>query len=211
MFKQFLPALRVTIVLALLTGIIFPLLVTGIAQVVFPKKANGSLVRSPDGTILGSKLIGQNFTQAKYFHPRPSAAGLGYAGEASGGTNLGPTSNKLINGTPADPKTKTDAFPGIKQLAEAYRKENGLGTNAIVPVDAVTRSASGLDPDISQANAFLQASRVAKARNMSTDQIIAFVIRDKKERDLMVLGEPRINVLQLNLALDAAAQNRISK
>ncbi len=203
MLKEVLPALRMTIILALLTGLAFPLFITAVSQLMFAEQANGSLVRSANGKVIGSRLLAQRFESAKYFHPRPSAAGAGYAGEASGGTNLGPTSSKLIMGIPDDPATKADeSFAGIKQLAESYRKENDLPVNAPVPVDAVTRSASGLDPDISESNALLQVSRVAKARNLSAENVTNMIHKSKMERELGILGEPRINVLLLNLALD---------
>jgi K+-transporting ATPase ATPase C chain len=203
MLKEVLPALRMTIILALLTGLAFPLFITAVSQLMFAEQANGSLVRSANGKVIGSRLLAQRFESAKYFHPRPSAAGAGYAGEASGGTNLGPTSSKLIMGIPDDPATKADeSFAGIKQLAESYRKENDLPVNAPVPVDAVTRSASGLDPDISESNALLQVARVAKARNLSAENVTNMVHKSKMERELGILGEPRINVLLLNLALD---------
>jgi K+-transporting ATPase ATPase C chain len=204
MLKEIMTAIKATLVLALLTGIIFPLVITGIAQLVFPEQSNGSLIKNEKNVIIGSKLIGQSFNKPQYFHPRPSAAGSGYAGEASGGTNLGPTSAKLILGSKDDPKTKDvdESFDGIKQLAEKYRQENNLAADAKVPVDAVTRSGSGLDPDISNANAILQAPRVAKARNLPQDTVIDFVHRASEGRQLGFLGEPRVNVLMLNLALD---------
>jgi K+-transporting ATPase ATPase C chain len=202
MLKELIPALRITLVLALLTGLAFPLLITMLSQVIFPDQANGSLVKV-DGKVVGSKLLAQSFESPKYFHPRPSAAGSGYAGEASGGTNLGPTSAKLIDGIADDPATKTDeSFLGIKQLAENYRKENGLSAETPVPVDAVTRSASGLDPDISEANALLQADRVAKARQLKLDAVTELIHKYKSNRDLQILGEPRLNVLTINLAMD---------
>jgi len=202
MLKELIPAVRMTLILALLTGLAFPLLITVISQVIFPDQANGSLIRS-NGKVIGSKLIAQGFASPKYFHPRPSAAGSGYAGEASGGTNLGPTSSKLIMGIADDPATKADeSFAGIKQLAEAYRKDNELDAKATIPVDAVTRSASGLDPDISEANAMLQAPRIAKARNVKLEAITEIIRKCKIERDLGILGEPRLNVLTINLALD---------
>jgi len=205
MMKQALIAFRATLVLALLTGIVFPLFITAIAQVLFPYQANGSLVLDRAGKILGSSLIGQTFVQPKYFHPRPSAAGSGYAGEGSSGTNLGPTSAKLILGQKDDPTTKDvdESFAGIKQLAETYRTENGLPPNYLVPVDAVTRSGSGLDPDISVENAFLQAPRVAKARNISEARVKELVQKHIEGRQLGFLGEPRVNVLMLNLDLDS--------
>jgi K+-transporting ATPase ATPase C chain len=149
-------------------------------------------------------LIGQSFTGPGYFHPRPSAAGAGYDAANSGGTNLGPTSAKLVNGVQDNPATKdTDgSFAGIKQLAQSYRKENGLPSGAPVPADAVTRSASGLDPDISPANAYLQAARVAKARGIPLDQIKRLIHEHTTGRQLGFLGEPRVNVLALNTALD---------
>ncbi|MFN8551453.1 MAG: K(+)-transporting ATPase subunit C [Candidatus Obscuribacterales bacterium] len=203
MLKELIPAFRMTFVLALLTGLVFPLLITAVSQAIFPEKANGSLVRNDKGTVVGSALLAQKFEAPKYFHPRPSAAGSGYAGEASGGTNLGPTSTKLIMGIADDPNTKADeSFAGIKQLAESYRKENELDPNAAVPVDAVTRSASGLDPDISEANAMMQAPRVARARNLKADDVKAMIRKYRTDRDLQILGEPRLNVLTINMALD---------
>ncbi|RTL39240.1 MAG: K(+)-transporting ATPase subunit C [Candidatus Melainabacteria bacterium] len=203
MLKELIPALRMTFVLALLTGLIFPLFITAVSQALFPEKANGSLVRNNKGDVVGSALLAQKFEAPKYFHPRPSAAGSGYAGEASGGTNLGPTSTKLIMGIADDPNTKADeSFAGIKQLAESYRKENELDPNAAVPVDAVTRSASGLDPDISEANAMMQAPRVARARNLKADDVKAMIRKYRTDRDLQILGEPRLNVLTINMALD---------
>lgn len=207
MLKQIIPALRMTLVLAILTGLAFPLLITAVAQVLYADKANGSLVRDNAGKVIGSKLLAQKFESAKYFHPRPSAAGSGYAGEASGGTNLGPTSSKLLVGVPDDPSTKADeSFAGIKQLAESYRKENSLGANQAIPVDAVTRSASGLDPDISEANALMQAPRVANARNLKLDAITDMIHKYKTDRDFQILGEPRVNVLTINMALDNIKQ-----
>jgi K+-transporting ATPase ATPase C chain len=179
-----------TVVLTVLLGIVYPLIMTGIGQVVFPSQANGSLVRDSSGNIVGSALLAQAFSQPQYFHPRPSAAGSdGYDATASGGSNLGPTNQKLID--------------TVQQRSDAYRAENGLTADARVPVDAVTASASGLDPDISPANALLQVSRVAAARGLSQDQVRAIVDQYTEGRTLLVLGEPRVNVLKLNLALDA--------
>jgi K+-transporting ATPase ATPase C chain len=208
MRKQLLPALRATIVLAALTGLIFPLVMTGIAQALFPEQANGSLIVGKDGKVIGSRLIGQRFTRPEYFHPRPSAAGSGYDATASSGTNLGPTSRKLIAGVPDDPATKEtdESYAGVRQLAEAYRKENGLPAGARVPVDAVTRSSSGLDPHISPANAALQAPRVARARNMTPDAVMDQVRQHTEGRTFGILGEPRVNVLMLNLALDQSGR-----
>ena len=177
------------VVLTILLGIIYPLVMTGVAQVLFPSQANGSLVRDGSGNVIGSAILGQNFTQPQYFHPRPSAAGSdGYDATASGGSNLGPTNQKLID--------------AVKDRTDAYRQENSLAADAPVPVDAVTTSASGLDPDISPANALIQAARVAKARNLSEDQVRSLVNQHTEGRTLFVLGEPRVNVLKLNLALD---------
>jgi K+-transporting ATPase ATPase C chain len=178
-----------TVVLTVLLGIVYPLIMTGIAQAVFPSQANGSLVRDGSGNVVGSALLAQAFTQPRYFHPRPSAAGAnGYDATASGGSNLGPTNQKLID--------------TVQSNADAYRQENGLASDAQVPVDAVTASASGLDPDISPANALLQIHRVAAARGLSDDQVRALVNQYTEGRTLFVLGEPRVNVLKLNLALD---------
>jgi potassium-transporting ATPase KdpC subunit len=194
MFRQLLITLRLTIVLAIVTGIILPLILAGVARVILPEQAAGSLLRQADGRIVGSRLIGQTFTRAEYFHSRPSAAGAGYAAEASSGTNLGPTSAKLIEGT--------KDFSSVKQLAEQYRKENGLDAKSVVPVDAVTRSGSGLDPDISPDNALLQVVRVAKARNLPEVSVTNLVKAHVEGRQLGFLGEPRVNVLLLNLELD---------
>ena len=202
--------LRTAIVMVLaftvLTGLVFPLAITAAARVLFPHQAEGSLVRAGD-RVVGSELIGQNFAGPGYFHPRPSAAGAGYDAGASGGTNLGPPSAKLLKGVPDDPKTPDtdESFAGVPQLAEAYRQANGLPAGAPVPADAVTRSASGLDPHISPANATLQGARVARARRLPEDAVRRLVARNTEGRTLGFLGEPRVNVLRLNLALDAAA------
>jgi potassium-transporting ATPase KdpC subunit len=182
-------AIRMTILTAVLLGLIYPLAMTGIAQVVFPGAANGSLVKV-NGRVVGSGLIGQQFTAAKYFQPRPSAAGNGYDGMASSFSNLGPTNAKLIARVKADVGKQLGANPGLR-----------LGA---VPVDMVTTSASGLDPDITVANARAQAPRVAAARGMSLPSVLALVARNTTGRQLGFLGEPRVNVLRLNLALDAA-------
>jgi len=182
-------AVLLTVVLTVLLGIVYPLLMTGISQVLFPNQANGSLIRDSSGTVIGSGLLGQNFTQPEYFHPRPSAAGAdGYDATASGGSNLAPTNQKLID--------------AVTDRTAAYRAENGLAADAPVPVDAVTTSASGLDPDISPANALIQVSRVAKARGMTEDQVRSMVYQYTEGRTFGILGEPRVNVLRLNLALD---------
>ncbi len=176
-----------TLVLAVVCCGIYPLIVFGIAQAAFHDKANGSLIVEKGGTVRGSKLLGQNFTAEKYFHPRPSAAGNGYDAANSSGSNLGPTSQKL-----------NDA---IKERIESYRKENGLKDNTPVPADAITASGSGLDPHISVRNAELQASRVAKARNVGMEKILELVRANTDSADLGILGEAGVNVLELNLAL----------
>ena len=204
MLKHLLPAFRATFFLAFLIGIVFPFGLTFLAQVIFPEQANGSLICDSAGKIIGSKLIGQQFTRNEYFHPRPSAAGSGYAGEASGGTNLGPTSAKLFLGQSDDPSTKDvdESFAGVKQLAEKYRADNLLSKDEGVPVDAVTRSGSGLDPHISLANALLQARRVAKVRSVDIASVKDLLEKHTEPRDLGIFGEPRVNVLLVNLALD---------
>jgi potassium-transporting ATPase KdpC subunit len=185
-------AVLMVVVLTVLFGIVYPLIMTGISQVLFPSQANGSLVRDSSGNVIGSAILGQNFTDPKYFHPRPSAAGSdGYDATSSGGSNLGPTNQKLLD--------------QVKDRAEAYRQENGLAADALVPVDAVTASASGLDPDISPANALLQAKRVAQTRGLSEQQVRTLVDQNTESRTLFVLGESRVNVLKLNLALDATS------
>jgi K+-transporting ATPase ATPase C chain len=204
MLRQLRPALTSVLVLTVLTGIIFPAVVFGIGKVAFPWQANGSLIRR-NGHVVGSQLIGQSFSAPNYFHPRPSAAGNGYDATSSGGTNLGPTSDKLINGIHKklpDGKDDPNNFDGIKDLAAAYRKENGLADSVALPADAVTRSASGLDPDISPANADLQVGRVAAARKLSQEAVRKLVSEHTIGPQLGILGEPRVNVLELNLALD---------
>jgi K+-transporting ATPase ATPase C chain len=204
MLKQLRPAIMSVLAFTLLCGFLFPFVITAIAQAAFRHQANGSLIEQ-NSKVIGSELIAQGFTKPEYFHPRPSAAGNGYDATSSGGTNLGPTSDKLINGIHKKlPNGKDDPgnFDGIKDLAAAYRKENNLAADAPVPADAVTRSASGLDPEISPANAALQAPRVAQARHMTADAVLAVVREHTEGRQLGFLGEPRVNVLMLNLALD---------
>ena len=181
-------AIRMTIVTAVIAGIIYPLAMTGVAQVVFPGKADGSLIKR-NGVVIGSSLIGQSFTGAKYFLSRPSAAGSGYDAMDSSFSNLGPTSRTLAERVRAAVKAEIAANPGLKFGA--------------VPIDMVTTSASGLDPDITVANARAQAPRVATARGMSVPAVLVLVARHTTGRELGFLGEPVVNVLQLNLALDA--------
>jgi potassium-transporting ATPase KdpC subunit len=190
---QIRPAILSVLVLTLLTGFAFPLLLAAIGRPLFPREADGSLLRR-EGIVIGSELIGQEFSRPEYFHPRPSAAGKGYDGTSSGGTNLGPNNPKLMNGD--------DSFAGVAQLAEEYRKLNGVTPDAPIPIDAVTRSASGLDPDISPTNAALQIRRVARARGLGEESVRRLVADHTKGRQYGFLGEPRVPVLELNLALD---------
>ena len=176
-----------TIALAVILCGIYPAFVWVVAQGLFPREANGSLI-TEKGTVTGSSLLAQGFTGERYFHPRPSAAGQGYDAISSGGSNLGPISQKLID--------------TVKQRVADYRKENGLGPDAPVPADAVTTSASGLDPHISVQNALLQARRVAYARGMSDEGIRRRIEEQTEGRTLWIFGEPRVNVLKLNLTLD---------
>jgi len=204
-------SLLLTLVFALLLCGAYPLAVWAGAQALFPAKANGSLVVDKDGTVRGSTLLAQNFSGDKYFQPRPSAAGNGYDSTSSGGTNLGPTSAKLVNGSHAKDASGKDIsdpgnFDGIKDLIAAYRAANNLKDADPVPADAVTRSGSGLDPHIGVANALLQAPRVARARAMALDRVQALISAATEGRDLGVLGEPGVNVLRLNLALDGAGK-----
>jgi K+-transporting ATPase ATPase C chain len=207
MRRQLFPALMMLVVFTVITGLAYPLAVTGVAQGLFGDKADGSLVENTDGEVVGSSLIGQTFTEPQYFHPRPSAAGDGYDASASSGSNLGPTNDKLLIGEEDDPATEDvdETFEGIEQRAAAYREENGLADDAEVPVDAVTASASGLDPHISVANARLQAARVADERGLSEDEVLALVDDHTTGRALGFLGEKGVNVLELNLALDEQA------
>jgi potassium-transporting ATPase KdpC subunit len=190
--KQFFSHIRgavvSTFVLAVVCCGLYPLIVFGISQTFFRAKANGSLITGANGSVRGSKLLGQGFADAKYFHPRPSAAGNGYDATSSGGSNLGPTSRKL-----------NDA---IKERLAAYRAENGLSESAPVPADAVTASGSGLDPHISLQNAELQIPRVVKARGVPEEKVRELIRQNTNGRDFGVFGEPGVNVLQLNRALD---------
>ncbi len=210
MLQQIRPAVMCVLVFTVLTGLVFPAVVTGIAKVIFPHQANGSLIVQ-NGMVIGSELIGQSFAAPGYFHPRPSAAGNGYDGANSSGTNLGPTSDKLINGIHKklpDGRDDPGNFDGIKDLAVAYRKENSLADNAPVPADAVTRSASGLDPHITPSNADRQVKRVATARGLAEEQVRSLVASNSEGRQLGFLGEPCVNVLKVNIALDAAAPGK---
>ena len=239
MIKELGPGFRLTLAMTILTGLLYPAMMTGLSELIFPRQANGSLVRVKDN-VVGSSLIGQSFAKPEYFHPRPSAAGSGYDATASGGTNLGPTSAKLLHGT-----TKTDDkgkeivdFDGLDdrivhycvdndipyvsslplsqfknshgdlddvKLIKAFNDANSpllFTPKSPIPSDAVTASASGLDPQISPANAEIQAVRVAKARGVSADQVNPLIGQSTDRADWGFLGEPRVNVLQLNVALD---------
>jgi K+-transporting ATPase ATPase C chain len=194
MRRQLLTGLRMTVVLTILLGLVYPLVMTAAGQVLFPKQANGSMVKDAQGRVVGSSLLGQSFTDAKgnpvarYFQPRPSAAGDGYDPTKSGASNLGPSNPKLLD--------------AVAQRVVAYRALNGLSASTKVPVDAVTASGSGLDPDISVANALLQAPRVAKARNLPLTDVVKLIHSHIRERAWGFLGERTVNVLDLNLALD---------
>jgi K+-transporting ATPase ATPase C chain len=185
LIKQIYPAVAMTVVLTVLFGLVYPLVVTGLAQAIFPDKAAGSLIEK-DGKVIGSRLIGQPFSGEGYFHSRPSAAGQGYDGVSSSGTNLGPTSKKLIE-------------EQVGVAAKARREEN---PGSPIPVDLVTSSASGLDPHITPAAAEFQLPRVARARQMSQDEVRRLVRQHTEGRQVGVLGEARVNVLELNLVLD---------
>jgi K+-transporting ATPase ATPase C chain len=239
MIKELGPGLRLTVAFTILLGLIYPAVMTGISEAIFPHQANGSLLRV-DGKVVGSSLIGQSFTKPEYFHPRPSAAGSGYDATQSGGSNLGPTSAKLFLGATAKDSSgkETVSFDGIDDRIVHYCVDNGIpyessiplsqfqdangnlddvklidafnaATNPLVftpkkpiPSDAVTGSASGLDPAISPANAELQLDRVAKARGVNPDRIKPLIVEFTRHPDLGFLGEPRVNVLELNVALD---------
>lgn len=239
MIKELGPGFRLTLVFTLLTGLLYPAMMTGLAKLIFPQQANGSLV-SVKGSVVGSSLIAQGFSKPEYFHPRPSAAGSGYDATASGGTNLGPTSAKLLHGT-----TKTDDkgkevvdFDGLEDRIVHYCLENDIPYQSSklldqfkdaqgnlddvklikafndssapliftpgspIPQDAVTGSASGLDPQISPANAEIQLARVAKARGVAPDQVKPLLSQATERPDLGFIGEPRVNVLLLNVAMD---------
>lgn len=191
--RQVRPAIRMTLVTCVLTGLIYPGIVTGLAQLLFPRQANGSLI-SVNGRVVGSALIGQPFTRPEYFHARPSAAGSGYDAAASSGTNKGPTDRKLADTLIAQAVAAEVALDG----AERGR----------IPADLVTSSASGLDPDISPASARLQVPRVARTRNLSEAAVAAVVAQHTQGRQFGFFGEPRVNVLLLNIALDSLSSAR---
>jgi len=239
MWEQILPGLRIKIFMTIVLGVGYPLAMTGISQVIFPKQSNGSLITAGD-KVIGSELIGQSFSKPEYFHPRPSSAGGGYDAGASSGSNLGPTSAKLVHGTTKmdDKKNEVVDFDGINLRLVHYCIENDIPYESSVlldqfkdakgdldevklikafnddkaplvfkpkvpiPADAVTASASGLDPHISPASAQAQTARVAKARGISADQANQLIARFTENPDLGLLGEPRVNVLKLNLAMD---------
>jgi len=187
MWQQLSPGLRINLFLTILLGVIYPLAITGICQVVFPRQANGSLITA-GGQVIGSELIGQNFSKPEYFQPRPSAAGNdGYDATSSGGSNYGPTNQKLAD--------------RVKASIEKFRKENP-DYNGPIPADLVTASGSGLDPHLSPDSALAQVPRIAKARGVTTDQLNQLVARFTEQPDLGLLGEARVNVLDINLALD---------
>jgi K+-transporting ATPase ATPase C chain len=192
MWRQMMPAIRFTLVLTLLTGVAYPLAITGLCQWMFPAKANGSLLMK-DQHIVGSALIGQNFTKAEYFQPRPSAAGDGYDAANSSASNLGPTSKKLAD------RIATDAAK--------FRADNPKFTGPL-PADLLTSSGSGLDPHLSPESVEAQVGRVAAARHVAMDQVRSIVAQYTEGRDLGFLGEARVNVLKLNLALDESLPKR---
>jgi potassium-transporting ATPase KdpC subunit len=239
MIKELGPGLRLTIAFTIVTGLLYPAVMTGLSELIFPRQAKGSLV-TVDGKIVGSSLIGQPFTKPEYFHPRPSAAGSGYDATQSSGSNLGPTSAKLLHGTTAtdDKGKETVSFDGIEDRVVHYCVENNIPYESSVPLDhfkdsqgnlddvklidafndtktplvftakapippdAVTASSSGLDPHISPANAETQAARVAKARGVTADQVKQLIPQFTNRADWGFLGEPRVDVLTLNVALD---------
>ena len=192
LIRQLRPALVAVVAFTIICGLAYPLVVTAIAQVGWQDTANGSLIER-DGVVVGSELLGQPFTSPEYFQPRPSAAGDGYDGAASSGSNLGPTN--------------PDYLATVAERVAAYRDVNGLGVEVLVPVDAVTASGSGLDPHISVRNAKLQAPRVAAERGLDLDDVLALVDEHTTERPLGIFGDPGVNVLELNLALDDVGTN----
>ncbi|EGO64091.1 potassium ABC transporter ATPase [Acetonema longum DSM 6540] len=195
LFRQTLSAAVILVALTIITGLIYPLVMTGVAQTVFPDQANGSVIVR-DGVSIGSELIGQNFTSPKYFHSRPSTAGKdGYDGANSSGSNLGPTNQNLMD--------------AVKGKAQNVREENGLPEGAGVPSDLALASGSGLDPHITPAAAYIQVERVARVRDLTVDAVRQLVDRHVEGRQWGIFGEPRINVLELNLALDALRETAV--
>jgi potassium-transporting ATPase KdpC subunit len=190
LLRQLRPALMALLLVTAVTGVIYPAAIWGLGGLFFPDQAEGSLV-GRNGVIVGSRLIGQPFSRPEYFHPRPSAAGAGYDATQSSGTNLAPNNPKLL--------------AAVSAAAAAYRSENRLAPGAPIPVDAATSSGSGLDADISPENAALQAPRVAKARGVDPSLVLALIAQTTQGRDLGFLGQPRVSVLELNLALDRVA------
>jgi K+-transporting ATPase ATPase C chain len=239
MLKELGPGFRLTLAFTVLTGLLYPAIMTGVSQLIFPKQANGSLI-TVNGKVVGSQLIGQPFSKPEYFHPRPSSAGGGYDATASSGSNLGPTSAKLLHGTTKmdDKNNEVVDFDGINLRIVHYCLDNDIAYDssipldqfkdakgeldevklikafnddksplvftpkAPIPADAVTASSSGLDPHISPANAEAQAARVAKARHIEMDQLANLIAQSTERPDLGFLGEPRVNVSMLNVALD---------
>jgi len=239
MLKELGPGFRLTLAFTVLTGLLYPAIMTGVSQIIFPKQANGSLI-TVNGKVVGSQLIGQQFSKPEYFHPRPSSAGSGYDATASSGSNLGPTSAKLLHGTTKmdDKNNEVVDFDGINLRIVHYCLDNDIAYDSSIPLDqfkdakgdleevklikafndekaplvftpkmsipadAVTASSSGLDPHISPANAEVQAARVAKARHIQMDQLANLIAQSTERADLGFLGEPRVNVSMLNIALE---------
>ena len=201
--RQFWPALVSVPLLTLATGIVYPLVLAALTIPLFRTQTDGSLL-TRDNRVIGSTLLGQHFSGPGYFHPRPSAAGSGYDATASEGTNLGPSNPKLLDGAPATAAGEP-AFLGVRQLAEEYRRRNELPADTEIPIDAVTRSGSGLDPHISPDNAALQVGRVARARRLDEEAVRRLVTEHTEGRQLGFLGQPRVCVLTLNVALDRIA------
>lgn len=201
--RELRPLLAVTVSLLALTTVVYPGVVTAVGQSLFNRQANGSLLEV-DGSVVGSSLLGQTFGHPGYFQPRPSAAGAGYDGASSSGSNLGPTSDKLINGVADDGTTGDvdESFAGLRQRAAAYRELNGLPDGMILPSDAITASGSGLDPHISPANALAQAARVARARGVDEGEVLALIEHSVEKPSFGFIGVERVNVLKLNIELN---------